>query len=84
MLSLEPQASEELACKLEHTITSEAVEKLSSLHNFLNKCPRGAACWDHLESKDPDGQVAEICRVAQSDALCSSCKDASWSKTDKI
>jgi DtxR family Mn-dependent transcriptional regulator len=49
ILGAEAKNAEEAACKIEHVIPSDLIERLISLTEFIQACPRCGSYWiDHL------------------------------------
>ena len=80
VLKMDPEAADKLACKLEHVITGEVVDKIASLRDFMAACPRGETCLASFESNGSPGPMAEVCPAMQPDAFCSSCQSGLWTK----
>jgi len=57
ILALEPEVAEDNACRIEHAIGPEALERLVQLAEFLRSCPRGLS---RLED------FSEFCGAAKS------------------
>lgn len=45
VLSIDPQTSQEDACKMEHAISSATLERLAKFVEFIEACPKGEPPW---------------------------------------
>ena len=84
VLSYNRKSARELACKLEHDVNSEMTEKLSSLQDFMDKCPNSADCWQSFRNEGCPGPKAEACRGVQTDPMCAACRPDLWPKADEL
>ena len=63
VLSINEDEAEETACKMEHDISSEIIERLLEFVKFVERCPIGGAKWDAK-------QKGFVCQLSQSDGTC--------------
>lgn len=68
ILHVGPETAEATACRLEHAIDPESLEKLVGFVNFINTCPKTRSDWlehfhEHLRSEEPDWEKCEQCLV---------------------
>jgi DtxR family Mn-dependent transcriptional regulator len=64
VLKLDPEESEENACRIEHAIQTHAVERLVNFLEFLNRCPRAGSEWfDKFETFCEQGISPKACRM---------------------
>lgn len=45
ILAIDPKEAEEVACKMEHSMSENVLERLAQFINFLETCPRGGPDW---------------------------------------
>lgn len=65
VLAINPTEAEEVACKMEHAISANVLERLAQFISFLEACPRGGAEW--LQG------FATYCEHGQNHAQCEQC-----------
>lgn len=85
ILKLDPEESEQNACRIEHAIQPHAVERLVKFLEFLNKCPRAGSEWfDKFETFCEKGISPETCRtcIEQCVAKCSPLTGDERTETD--
>lgn len=73
VLSLDEKLAEEAACKMEHEIPREVLERLIKFAQFVEVCPRGGASWvkgfGYFCKFGPDHGNCDRCmQLAQKDA----------------
>ncbi len=66
ILQVDPETAEATACRMEHAIDPESLEKLVSFVDFVNTCPRTRSDWlehflAHRKSEKPDWKKCEQC-----------------------
>ena len=84
VMEMDQAPAEDLACKLEHEVDSELIQKLASLRDFISICPHGFDCWKAFRAQGRPGLLADNCRGLQMKSLCTSCRDEIWPKADKL
>lgn len=45
VLAIDPKEAEEVACKMEHAMSENVLERLAQFVTFLETCPRGGTEW---------------------------------------
>lgn len=64
VLGLSPQTAQANACRMEHAVDDEVLERLRSLAEFVNRCPQGGWKWDKPSTRGVRGRCeqARSCR----------------------
>ena len=75
-LQLDPEVSDANACRVEHAMDTEAVNRLVDFLDFLEECPRTGPEW--LESFD------NYCRDRKSPERCRSCMERCLERAAKL
>lgn len=62
VLAVEPAKAEKAACRVEHAVGSEIVERLMQFTRFVEDCPRGGSKWIRgFEHSCKSGRQSEPC-----------------------
>jgi DtxR family Mn-dependent transcriptional regulator len=66
ILQVDPETAEATACRMEHAIDPESLERLISFVDFINTCPRTRSNWlehfeKHRKSEKLDWEQCEQC-----------------------
>jgi DtxR family Mn-dependent transcriptional regulator len=65
VLAIDPKEAEEVACKMEHAMSENILERLAQFVTFLETCPRGGTEW--LKG------FASYCEHGKNHAQCEQC-----------
>lgn len=65
LLGLDPDKGEENACRVEHAVDKEAVDRLVSFMDFVSACPRSGQDWL--------ARFADFCESGLDPSRCSDC-----------
>jgi len=68
ILQVDPETAEATACRMEHAIDPESMEKLVGFMDFINTCPKTRSDWlehfhNHISSGKPNWEKCEQCLV---------------------
>ena len=70
VLSVSEPVADEAACKMEHAITGEVLERFLSFAKFVEACPRAGADWiEDFDRYCESGTNAGMCVKCLSDLL---------------
>ena len=62
VLSVDEEAAEDSACKMEHSVSEEILERLVQFVEFINSCPRGGPQWiEHFREHCNRSATREEC-----------------------
>lgn len=67
VLSVEETEAEETACRMEHNISPEVLERLIQFVDFVEKCPLGGAIWKE--------NMGFVCKHTETFGNCEECLD---------
>ena len=68
ILKIEYVIADEEACKMEHTLSSETLDSLTSFMEFIQACPRAGQSWlQYFEDYREHGRRPETCRIRSKD-----------------
>ena len=59
VLGIDPKKAEESACRIEHALHSDIVERMISFADFIRNCPRGGSQWIYTFRRHCEGEIAE-------------------------
>ncbi len=65
VLSIDETAADEAACRMEHCISSEILERFSQFAEYIEQCPKGIANWDEARGFS--------CKNKSNDSICGNC-----------
>ncbi len=51
VLAVDPDATEEAACKMEHAMSQDMLERFTQFVDFVENCPRSGVSWIEMFSK---------------------------------
>ncbi len=66
VLGVEETQAAETACRMEHAIDKQSVDKLVEFINFIDRCPRTGSDWVHAfeqfcATREPNDQACKTC-----------------------
>jgi DtxR family transcriptional regulator, Mn-dependent transcriptional regulator len=76
ILLMDPQVADQNACRMEHAMDREAVDRLVAFIEYIYKCPRTGADWI-------DGFVRYFSGVRESETDCHACLERCVEKYEK-
>jgi DtxR family transcriptional regulator, Mn-dependent transcriptional regulator len=66
VLSVEPTIAEETACKMEHVIPSEVIDRFTGFADFFENCPNAGAHWEKGKGYYCSRTIGEVkCQLCQ-------------------
>ena len=65
ILNVPPQTAEDEACKMEHTLGGNTLERLINFMTFFQQCPTAGESWlKQFQRYQQDGQLSEACMLS--------------------
>jgi DtxR family Mn-dependent transcriptional regulator len=62
ILSVRPKTADMEACKMEHALSGNTLERITCFMDFIQQCPRTGASWlEHFEAFQESGEIPEDC-----------------------
>ena len=72
ILKVDAKVADEEACKMEHALSAETLDRLMDFMEFIQVCPRAGESWfDHFEAFRKSGSDPEKSRLQNGTFLCS-------------
>lgn len=72
ILKVDTKVADEEACKMEHALSAETLDRLMDFMEFIQVCPRAGESWfDHFEAFRKSGSDPEKSRLQNGTFLCS-------------
>lgn len=72
VLGIDKKEADEAACKMEHSVPKEIVERLAKYSEYVERCPKGGINWE--------SGFGYYCKTGCSDADCERCLSESVPK----
>ncbi|MEZ5357685.1 MAG: metal-dependent transcriptional regulator [Candidatus Zixiibacteriota bacterium] len=66
VLSIDEQNADEAACRMEHCISQEVLDRFVQFAEYIERCPKGIADWDEKKGFS--------CRHKKDTLVCSKCR----------
>ncbi|MCK5126105.1 MAG: metal-dependent transcriptional regulator [candidate division Zixibacteria bacterium] len=68
VLAVDEKLAEDSACKMEHAISLEIIDRLVKFSEYIERCPKGIAHWDESHGFS--------CLYKEDNPACTKCREA--------